>query len=163
MARVGLPTPSAHGYDTRSGKWKDVTRRNGSAAWASGGLISTAADVGRFFTALFTVQLVPPALLAQMEGGVDTHDNQGGPDLSGLGLEGQLFACGRAWGHYDNLYGFSGSAMATPTGSQIVVLLTNADQSLSISDAPATHSAKRLSMASARASTNARVSSCARA
>jgi hypothetical protein len=31
-----------------------------------------------------------------------------------------------------NLYGFSGSAMATPTGSQIVVLLTNADQSLSI-------------------------------
>jgi D-alanyl-D-alanine carboxypeptidase len=107
MTRIGLPKPYAHGYDTRAGGRKDVTLRNASAGWASGGVVSTAADVGRFFTALFSGRLVAPSLLAQMEQGIETRDTEGGPDLSGLGLEGQQFACGRGWGHYANLYGFS--------------------------------------------------------
>ncbi|BBC36525.1 hypothetical protein SGFS_078190 [Streptomyces graminofaciens] len=51
-----VPTPHAHGY-----VGTDEVTEQSPWPWAEGGLISTAADLDRFMTALFRGRLLPPA------------------------------------------------------------------------------------------------------
>ncbi|MFI0818117.1 serine hydrolase domain-containing protein [Streptomyces sp. NPDC021098] len=60
-----LPGPHSHGYLTVTGpdggsRRADVTEQ-AAWPWAEGGMISTAADLDRFMTALFRGRLLPPA------------------------------------------------------------------------------------------------------
>ncbi|WP_424889605.1 serine hydrolase domain-containing protein [Streptomyces sp. XH2] len=57
---VTLPEPHAHGYRTVDGSLVDVTEQS-PYAWAEGGMISTAADLDRFITALLGGRLLPPS------------------------------------------------------------------------------------------------------
>ncbi|GGX84918.1 serine hydrolase domain-containing protein [Streptomyces hiroshimensis] len=57
---VTLPQPHAHGYRTVDGSLVDVTEQSPSS-WAEGGMISTAADLDRFITALLGGRLLPPS------------------------------------------------------------------------------------------------------
>ncbi|MFE5872670.1 serine hydrolase domain-containing protein [Streptomyces roseifaciens] len=57
---VTLPQPHAHGYRTVDGELVDVTEQSPSS-WAEGGMISTAADLDRFITALLGGRLLPPS------------------------------------------------------------------------------------------------------
>ncbi|HET6501012.1 MAG TPA: serine hydrolase domain-containing protein [Amycolatopsis sp.] len=61
-----LPEPYSHGYLAVNGQLVDVTRMNQSIPWAAGEMISTAADLDRFITALFRGDLVPPGQLRAM-------------------------------------------------------------------------------------------------
>ena len=70
----GLPSPKARGYSVPvspqgqllAGPLLDFTIYNPSFAWAAGALISTFADLARFFRALLGGRLLPPRLLAEM-------------------------------------------------------------------------------------------------
>jgi D-alanyl-D-alanine carboxypeptidase len=71
---AGLPSPKARGYSVPvspqgqllAGPLLDFTIYNPSLAWAAGALISTFADLARFFRALLGGWLLPPRLLAEM-------------------------------------------------------------------------------------------------
>ncbi|QNP73119.1 beta-lactamase family protein [Streptomyces roseirectus] len=100
-----LPAPHARNYHRFPGStaWTDTTERNMSWAGAAGELISGKRDVDKFFTALLTGRLLPPAQLAQMRHAVPV-----GPDFDavfpglhyGLGLMRQPLTCGGyRWGH----------------------------------------------------------------
>lgn len=54
-----LPEPHARGYLTVAGKPVDLTACSPSHAGAAGGMISTAADLNRFFAELMTAKTAP--------------------------------------------------------------------------------------------------------
>ncbi|MBB5935931.1 serine hydrolase domain-containing protein [Streptomyces zagrosensis] len=62
---VRLPGPHAHGYVRVDGRLVDITEQS-PYSWAEGGLISTSADLTRFFTALYAGKVVPRPQLAEM-------------------------------------------------------------------------------------------------
>jgi D-alanyl-D-alanine carboxypeptidase len=84
--------------------WPDGTLRdfsvyNMSWTWTAGALVSTAADLNRFYRALLAGRLLRPAQLTQMKTTVPMVPGQqeGG---YGLGIAGGRLACGvEAWGH----------------------------------------------------------------
>jgi D-alanyl-D-alanine carboxypeptidase len=89
------------------GSLLDVTVFSVSSAWAAGEMISTAADVNRFFRALLTGRLLTRALLAQMQTTVVVIP--GVPEAAGWGLGILWLAtpCGRVWGHTGEVVGYS--------------------------------------------------------
>ena len=63
----GIPAGIAHGYRPGSGVGAvDATESVGGGAWAGGAIVSTAADVARFYAALLSGRMLPATLLAQM-------------------------------------------------------------------------------------------------
>ena len=74
VGSTAIPGPSARGYslalgpdlEPLNGPLVDFTAQDPSYAWAAGGLISTLADLGRFFRALLGGHLLPPRLVAEM-------------------------------------------------------------------------------------------------
>lgn len=90
--------PHAHGYLEVDGRMADVTAMNPSVAWAAGSMISTTADLDRFFEALLGGRLLPPALLAEMKTPVGGY---------GLGIYQFPMPCGVvAWGHTGGIPGY---------------------------------------------------------
>ncbi|GII88521.1 serine hydrolase [Sphaerisporangium siamense] len=106
-----LPTaertiPGAHlnGHTTdENGHLEDITRSDTSHAWAAGAIISTAADLNRFYSLLMRGEIVPSALVTQMKRTVP------GPDLAyGLGLMRLTLPCGKhVWGHTGHIPGYT--------------------------------------------------------
>lgn len=112
-----IAAPAAHGYYNGI----DVTTLSGSPYWAAGAIVSTAADVARFYQALFGGKLLHPEQLKAME----TTVNAGASDY-GLGLEETSTPCGKAWGHDGLVPGYTSFARSSRDGRhQIVVLSTS--------------------------------------
>jgi D-alanyl-D-alanine carboxypeptidase len=104
-----IPGPHAHGYLQVGERAVDVTELNPSLAWAAGEMISTNADLNRFFKALLGGELLLPAELAAMKTTVPSF--LGG---SGLGLYSVQLPCGRTlWGHQGDIPGYSTVSMHT--------------------------------------------------
>jgi D-alanyl-D-alanine carboxypeptidase len=123
---AGLPEPHAHGYQrfVPGGKRVDVTEL---IDWnASGGLISTTADLNRFFRALLDGTLLGPAELAEMQRTVpvDEQVQQLWPDgRYGLGLRMRPLPCGGAyWGHGGGGSGYMTEDGITSDGRRSVVV-----------------------------------------
>jgi len=100
-----LPGPHAHTYHRFPGAtgWTDTTERNMTQADAAGELVTNKRDVDRFYTALLTGRLLPPAQLAEMQNTVpvSARFQEIFPGLQyGLGLMRQPLTCGGVrWGH----------------------------------------------------------------
>jgi D-alanyl-D-alanine carboxypeptidase len=103
------------------GELRDFTESTMSAAWAAGELISTAADLNRFYGALLTGRLLRPHLLAEMRRTVpfDPADPQGGG--YGLGLMWVPTPCGRAWGHDGGTVGHTTISLHGENGRQVTL------------------------------------------
>ncbi len=106
LPTTGRTIPGTHlnGHTTdENGRLEDITRSDTSHAWAAGGVISTAADLNRFFFLLTHGQVVPASLLAQMKQTVP------GPGLDyGLGLMRLTLPCGaQVWGHKGHIPGYA--------------------------------------------------------
>lgn len=112
---LGLRGPHAHNYGVNpadpAGGFTEVTRLPGYYFGASGGLISTPADLNAFWDGLFGGKLLPRAVVRQM-----THDTTdvGGQDVYpegsryGYGLASFPLSCGGVyWGHGGDLPGNS--------------------------------------------------------
>ncbi|WP_412078739.1 serine hydrolase domain-containing protein [Streptomyces xanthophaeus] len=104
----------------------DVTAFSPSEAGASGALVTTAADIARFYRALLQGRLLPPGLLHQML--TDTVPTTGSapPTVAyGLGVYVYATSCGRAYGHGGSALGYLTFALNSRDGRDQLVAHTN--------------------------------------
>jgi D-alanyl-D-alanine carboxypeptidase len=133
MVRSDLPTttqflagPHASGYYRIDPAPRfELTELNPSFAWAAYGVVSTATDIQRFYRALFTGKLLPPALVRRMHENAPATNNPAWPRY-GLGLEEMHTTCGvMLWGHTGAIPGYQTYAFATLDGLREIVVSTN--------------------------------------
>jgi D-alanyl-D-alanine carboxypeptidase len=91
-----IPPPYAHGYYGPI----DVTHLvSPSATWAAGAMISTVDDVARFYRALLTGRLLPPAQQRELLTTIPVHDpGELFAEHYELGIYRVHLPCGTAWG-----------------------------------------------------------------
>lgn len=127
-AETALPNPTMRGYERLHGASKpftDMTTYNMSLVWMAGDVISTPADLGRFYDALVSGKLLPRAQLDQMRRPFPS----GGEIGYGLGLMTHR-ACGETlWGHGGNLPGYSVASYVTADGGIRVTAAMNQNNS----------------------------------
>jgi D-alanyl-D-alanine carboxypeptidase len=126
-----LPRPHATGYlffskDTRI----DVTAQDMSWADSAGALVSTAADLTRFWSAIGRGTLLPPALARQMRHTVpasgDSISVPGSRD--GLGVFFIPLSCGGGyWAHEGDVPGYDTIGAVSGDGRTTVVLSVNSN------------------------------------
>lgn len=130
-----FPKPHADGYQYSEGgvgEPENVTDipLDPNGAWASGALISTPADVSRFFDALLGGDLVPAEQLREMKVTVPGAGSPPGPGTNnaGLGIFGWTVSCGEIWGHTGSWPGFRTLGAASAGGDQAVAMVVNATE-----------------------------------
>ncbi|MFI1459267.1 serine hydrolase domain-containing protein [Nocardia carnea] len=118
-----LREPHPIGYRTLDGVLTDVTHIEPSLPWSAGALVSTGADLNRFYTALSAGQVVPQPQLQQMLDGVDMGTGDG--MFYGLGLGYTQLPCGAQFiGHNGGIFGFSAITGATSAGRAVTLSYT---------------------------------------
>ena len=135
LTSTRIPGPHAHGYIGTL----DVTNMvNPSAAWTSGAMISTVDDVARFYRALLSGRLLPPAQERELLSTIPVHDvGELFSEHYGLGIYRVHLRCGTAWGH-DGGYpgGFKTFAYTSLNGDRQAVMVLNGFQMFLGADNP---------------------------
>ncbi|WP_345592160.1 serine hydrolase domain-containing protein [Streptomyces marokkonensis] len=131
--RVSMPRPSSRAYSklagTEAGPTYDVTRLNPSIAGSAGEMISSSADLNRFYTALLRGRLLPAEQMAEMTTTVPAEKVEKGAGY-GLGLIKRELDCGvTVWGHGGGIHGSSSEAVVTKDGRHALALNFNGDWS----------------------------------
>ncbi|MFI8766817.1 serine hydrolase domain-containing protein [Streptomyces sp. NPDC053792] len=122
-----LPRPFLHGYFTAPGEPpEDVSEAiSASGAWASGGIVSTPADLSRFIGGYAGPELLSPATRhAQQDFLPGGNSEPAGPgaNAAGLGLFRYTTRCGTVLGHTGNTPGYTQFAAATRDGRRTVTV-----------------------------------------
>ncbi|MEV5443852.1 serine hydrolase [Streptomyces sp. NPDC052644] len=118
-ARTDLPAPHGRGYDSAG---RDVTDLDPRVAGAAGELVSTLADLNRFYSALLDGRLLAPPQRAAL---LDTSAAQG---RYGMGLFPTLLSCGvTVWGHNGRIPGSYVRTAATRDGRHVLTFRANTD------------------------------------
>lgn len=115
-----IPEPSSRAYMKLSkdpdATFHDVTELNPSMAGSSGGMISDAADLNRFYAALLRGKLLPKKQLAEMKKTV-VRDPDKPNDGYGLGLVSRETSCGTVvWGNGGDIQGSTSMTLVTERG-----------------------------------------------
>lgn len=127
--RVAEP-PRVHGYDGR----QDVTLDDLSAAWAAGGVVSSARDLDAFLHALTGGRLLAAATFDDMTRSRGRLANRGGLDYA-LGLS-RTDPCNTTMlGHGGELLGFLTEAWTSKDGDRSAVAMVNDTGSATALDA----------------------------
>ncbi|MET8509485.1 serine hydrolase domain-containing protein, partial [Streptomyces sp. NPDC004787] len=122
-----LPRPYLHGYAVEPGEPpEDVSEAiSASGAWASGGIVSTPADLAAFIGGYAGPRLLGPATRrAQQDflpGGASEPAGPGA-NAAGLALFRYTTRCGTVLGHTGNTPGYTQFAAATPDGRRSVTV-----------------------------------------
>ncbi|MFF1835277.1 serine hydrolase domain-containing protein [Streptomyces sp. NPDC058231] len=123
-ARTTLPAPHGRGY-TRApagGGLRDVTALDPRTAGAAGELISTLADLNRFYAALLGGRLLPPAQLRTLLSTGTAHG------VYGMGIYPQKLSCGTTvWGHNGHIEGSYVRTAATRDGVHVLTFRVDTD------------------------------------
>ncbi len=126
---VRLPTPFIHGYAfDKDGTPSDVsTYLSPSGAWASGGIVSTPANLNRFIRRYLASAFFGPAQQrAQMQFVAGASSPAGpGENSAGLALFRYRTRCGTVYGHTGNFPGYTQFAAATRGGRRGVTMSIN--------------------------------------
>ncbi|WP_344783357.1 serine hydrolase domain-containing protein [Gordonia caeni] len=124
-----LPTPHVNGYDrSESGDTENVSELiSPTGAWASGGMLSTAADLNTFVRAYVSGELIGPA---QHEAQFTFVPGAGGPpgpgeNEAGLAVYRYTTECGVVYGHTGNFPGYTTFIAASEDGTRSAVVLVN--------------------------------------
>jgi D-alanyl-D-alanine carboxypeptidase len=124
--------PHAHGYVPWTDGLRDFDRYRFSWAWMAGDLVSTTADVNRFFRALFggsgsgAVQsLLPPSLLAEMRETVPMPPADPASAGYGLGVFWVATPCGPVWGHDGIALGYQTLSLHSADGRRQATVALN--------------------------------------
>ncbi|MGW4244917.1 serine hydrolase domain-containing protein [Nocardia sp. NPDC004722] len=121
---VDFRGPHPHGYTTVDGKPVDVTRSEPSIPWSAGGLISTGADLNRFYMALLSGKIITDAQSHDML--ATLPESAANPLEYGLGIGYTQLSCGaRYFGHTGGIAGYTTISGATPEGRAITLALTD--------------------------------------
>ena len=127
--RISLPAPFLHGYQVAPGQPpQDVTTLlSPSGAWASGAIVSTPVDLGRFIRADLAGTFFGPAQRRQQMRFVRGSSSPAGPGTNSAGLA--IFRyrtrCGTVYGHTGNFPGYVQWAAATANGMRSVTTSLN--------------------------------------
>jgi D-alanyl-D-alanine carboxypeptidase len=123
---VQLRQPFVHGYAVAPGEPpEDVSEVIAAGlAWASGGVVSTPADLDRFIRGYVGARLFPRALQAKQLRLVQGHSEPPGPGLNkaGLALFRYQTRCGTVYGHTGNTLGYTQFGAATLEGHRSVTV-----------------------------------------
>ncbi|MFG1990230.1 serine hydrolase domain-containing protein [Actinoplanes sp. NPDC048988] len=121
--RATLPSPHATAYQqwTPGGPRHDTTVLNPTVAASAGGLVTTPADLARFWQALQQGRLLPPRQMAEMHRTVPAETWQDGTRY-GLGIEFTPNRCGGYWSHGGDVPGSHTANAVSRTGTRVVVL-----------------------------------------
>ncbi|MCX4637842.1 beta-lactamase family protein [Streptomyces platensis] len=113
-----LTGPHAKMYEAAYGGFnppRDFSVYNASWAGTAGSLVSTMADLNRFYRALLGGELLAPAQLRQMK---TTVPIEGSPFRYGLGLFTRQLPCGEFWGHNGLVLGSMTWSMSSADGKR---------------------------------------------
>ncbi|MFF9805970.1 serine hydrolase domain-containing protein [Streptomyces coeruleorubidus] len=129
--RVTLPRPSSRAYSklagTGTGPTYDVTELNARLAYGSGQMVSSSADLNRFYSALLRGRLLPPQQLKEMKTTVESSRET---SRYGLGLVDRELSCGvHVWGHDGGITGSHSTAVTTEDGRHSLAANLNGDWS----------------------------------
>ncbi|MBV1940474.1 beta-lactamase family protein [Streptomyces sp. BV286] len=118
-SRHALPEPHGRAY---SADGTDVTDLDPRVAGAAGELVTTLADLNRFYAALLRGDLLPPRQLREM---LDTRTAHGS---YGMGLYSVKLPCGATvWGHNGRITGSYVRTAATSDGRHVLTFRVNTD------------------------------------
>lgn len=127
--RIALPRPYIHGYATAPGQApEDVTRfLSPSGAWASGGIVSTPADLGAFIRAYLGRKLFSASQQREQLRFVRGSSSPPGPgkNSAGLAIFRYRTRCGTVYGHTGSFPGYAQWAAATANGRRSVTTSLN--------------------------------------
>ncbi|MFD7134960.1 serine hydrolase domain-containing protein [Streptomyces sp. NPDC059894] len=116
-SRTSLPSPHGRAYDTDG---TDVTELDPRTAGAAGELVTTLADLDRFYAALLGGDLLTPRWLREM---LDTRTAHGS---YGMGLFPATLPCGvTVWGHNGRIPGSYVRTAATVDGRRVLTFRVN--------------------------------------
>ncbi|GAB4582383.1 serine hydrolase domain-containing protein [Nocardia sp. IFM 10818] len=117
---TGIRGPHPVGYQDIDGTRVDFTEEDPSWGGTAGDMISTGADLNRFFTALLTGKLLPAAQLEQMKRTVPFDREPG--NSYGLGLIKHNVSCGKeVWGHGGSIPGFGTHTGVAADGTAVAL------------------------------------------
>jgi D-alanyl-D-alanine carboxypeptidase len=126
----GLARPYIHGYAVDPGKRpEDVSTLVSAAyAWASGGVVSTPAEMNRFIRAYVGARLFSRATQRGQFRFRSGHSDPIGPgtNADGLAVFRYRTRCGTVYGHTGNIFGYTQLMAATPDGRRSVTVSINA-------------------------------------
>ncbi|MFE2420995.1 serine hydrolase domain-containing protein [Streptomyces hokutonensis] len=130
--KVTVPGPSSRAYsklaEDTTGPTYDVTKLNPSIASSAGEMISSSADLDRFYGALLTGKLLPAKQLKEMQTTVPAGDSP--TTRYGLGISDIKLPCGvHLWGHDGGIHGSSSVVVATADGRHSLAFNFNGDWS----------------------------------
>jgi D-alanyl-D-alanine carboxypeptidase len=127
---VRMPRPFLHGYDVEPGRRpQDVSESiNPSGAWASGGIVSTPREVGRFFRAYVGGRLFGAATRGAQRHFVAGSSSPPGPGVNSAapGLFRYRTRCGTVYGHTGSFPGYRLFAASSDDGRRSVAFSVNA-------------------------------------
>jgi D-alanyl-D-alanine carboxypeptidase len=134
-----LTEPYVHGYEFNAGNPvpTDISLYlNPGLAWASGGMLSTAADLNTFMRAYVQGSLTNPATRSRQFKFVPGSSGPPGPGTNAAGLAVFRYRtpCGTVYGHTGNFPGYTLFSAATSDGSRSVTVFVNEQ----LNDNPAT-------------------------
>jgi D-alanyl-D-alanine carboxypeptidase len=104
---------------------EDFSAYNMSWAWMAGALVSTTADLDRFFRALLGGRLLRAAQQAQLQTTVPIDPSSPDGRGYGLGIYWINTPCGKIWGHDGVVWGQSTISLHSPDGRRQVTLALN--------------------------------------
>ncbi|WP_219471286.1 serine hydrolase domain-containing protein [Nonomuraea rhizosphaerae] len=127
-----VPRPHARGYEFYSAKGRPTDVTEHRDADASGGLISTTADLNRFFRALLGGKLLGQAELAQMRHTIPVDEQTGRiwPGARyGLGVFTRPLSCGGvSWGHGGDILGYMTRTGVSADGKLSVIVSMSSER-----------------------------------
>ncbi|NLT56083.1 MAG: beta-lactamase family protein [Actinomycetales bacterium] len=129
-----VPRRQAHGYLPASvateygvpltdGDYTDTTHWTPTWAWTAGAMVSTTDDLSRFYRALFSGRLLPPAQLREMTTTVTVQPGA----RYGLGIAALDRPCGTVWGHSGGIPGYTSNVVVDRRGRRAAVVLLATD------------------------------------
>lgn len=124
-----MPKPFMPGYVVERGK-PPLTQTfvmNPAMAWASGGMVSTLPDLGRYFRAYVGGRLFGPRIVRAQRQWVRGGGGPPGPgrNSAGLSLYRYRTKCGTVYGHTGNYPGYRLFVAATANGHRSLAWVTN--------------------------------------
>lgn len=124
-----MPGPAIRGYDTEPGRRpEDVTEAfSASLSWASGGIVSTPADLNAFIRGWAGPGLLRPVTRAAQRSFVPGGGEPPGPgaNAAGLAIYRYRTRCGTVYGHTGNTLGYTQFMAATADGTRSIVISAN--------------------------------------
>lgn len=124
---IKMPRPFMHGYDIEQGKKPaDVSELfNPAGAWASGGIVSTPADLSRFVPAYVPTILRASRGLAKAFRPGKSSPPGPGKNFAGLGIFRYRTGCGDIYGHTGSFPGYRLFVAGSARGGRSVVFVVN--------------------------------------